>query len=77
MSNAAVRDYARKECIMSLAIVENAGGKDVANMIVDAHLQAIATYLKGSIGAKAACEVFYRFADEIIAPSDQSRRTAP
>lgn len=63
-----LQDYARKEIIVSLAIVENAGGKDMVNLMIEAHLQALSTYLRGSIGSEAAFEVFARYADEIIKP---------
>jgi hypothetical protein len=66
-------DYARKEIICSLAIVEAAGGKDAANLMVEAHLQALSTYLRGSIGSEAAFEVFSRYADEIIRPTVDAR----
>ncbi|MGR4927332.1 hypothetical protein ACIPUD_11045 [Bradyrhizobium sp. CAR08] len=62
-------DYARKEIICSLAIVENAAGKEMVHLMVEAHLQALSTYLRGSIGAEAAFEVFSRYADEIIQPA--------
>lgn len=64
-----MHDYARKECIVSLMTVESAGGKEAATMVVDAHLQAIATYLIGSVGRQAAYDVFARYADEVIKPS--------
>lgn len=64
-----MKDYARKECIVSLMTVEHAGGKDVAAMVVDAHLQAIAAYLIGSIGREEAYNVFSRYADEVIQPT--------
>lgn len=66
-------DYARKEIICSLAIVENAAGKEMVNLMVEAHLQALSTYLRGSIGAEAAFEVFSRYADEIIRPAADAR----
>lgn len=64
-----LQEYARKEMICALAIVENEGGKEVVNLVVEAHLQALATYLKGSIGTQGAFEVFSRYADEIIKPT--------
>lgn len=64
-----IRDYARKECIVSLMTVEHAGGKEVATMVVDAHLQAIAAYLIGAIGREKAYNVFSRYADEVIKPT--------
>ncbi|WP_027578437.1 hypothetical protein [Bradyrhizobium sp. Ai1a-2] len=72
-----MQDYARKECIVSLMVVEHAGGKAAANLVVEAHLQAIATYLKGSIGPRAAYDVFSRHADEIIRPTLDNSRAAP
>lgn len=64
-----IKDYVRKECIVSLMTVESAGGKEVATLVVDAHLQAIATYLVGSVGRQAAYDVFARYADEVIKPT--------
>ncbi|WP_050400427.1 hypothetical protein [Bradyrhizobium embrapense] len=64
-----MKDYARKECIASLMTVEHAGGKDVAALVIDAHLQAIASYLVGSIGREKTYDVFSRFADEVIKPT--------
>lgn len=59
-------DYARKDIICALAVIENEGGKDVVHLVIEAHLQALSTYLRGSIGAEAAYETFSRYADEII-----------
>ncbi|MGY4224393.1 hypothetical protein ACVMIH_001754 [Bradyrhizobium sp. USDA 4503] len=64
-----MKDYARKECVVSLMTVEHAGGKDVAAMVVDAHLQAIAAYLIGSVGREKAFAVFSQYADEVIKPT--------
>ncbi|WP_456756748.1 hypothetical protein [Bradyrhizobium sp. USDA 4011] len=64
-----MKDYARKECIVSLMTVEHAGGKDVAAMVIDAHLQAIAAYLVGSFGRQRAFAVFSQYADEVIKPT--------
>ncbi|MHC2250989.1 hypothetical protein ACVILK_000681 [Bradyrhizobium embrapense] len=64
-----MKDYARKECVVSLMTVEHAGGKDVAAMVVDAHLQAIAAYLIGSVGREKAYAVFAGYADEVIRPT--------
>jgi hypothetical protein len=68
-----IQEYARKEIICSLAIVENAAGKEMVTVMIDAHLQAIATYLVGSVGVAAAFEVFSRYADEIITPVAETK----
>jgi predicted fused transcriptional regulator/phosphomethylpyrimidine kinase len=68
-----IKDYARKECIVGFATVEHEHGKAVAGLVVDANLEAIAIYLKGSIGAEAAFNVLTRHAEEIIRPVINSR----
>jgi predicted fused transcriptional regulator/phosphomethylpyrimidine kinase len=68
-----IKDYARKECIVGLMSMEHAHGKAVTNLVVDATVEAIAIYLKGSIGAEAAFNVLTRHADEIIRPQVEAR----
>lgn len=69
MSNSSlIKDYARKEFIVELARTENEHGKAHTNVVVDAVLEAIAVYLKGSIGAQAAFNVLTRHAEEVIRP---------
>jgi hypothetical protein len=63
-----IRDYARKECIYDLATIEHIHGTAVAGAVVEARLEAIALWLKGSVGAEAAFNVFTRHAEEIIRP---------
>jgi hypothetical protein len=60
--------YARKELISCLASIEHYRGKATANAIAEANLQAIAIYLKGSIGPHAAFDILTKQAEEIIRP---------
>jgi len=68
-----IKAYVRKECIFSLSTTEHVHGKAVTNLVVDAHIEAIAIYLKGSIGAEAAFNVLTRHAEEIIGPVVNAR----
>lgn len=68
-----IKDFIRKEGICALATIESLEGKGVAGVVVDAQLEAISIYLRGSIGAEAAFNVLTRHAESIITPLVQSR----
>lgn len=72
-----IKDYARKECIVSLATMEASHGKAVTSLVIKANLEAMAIYLKGSVGAEVAFNIFTRATDEIIRPMVNARMKQP
>ena len=70
-----IKEYARKECIFGFATVEDKHGKAIAGLVIEGNLEAIALYLKGSLGAEAAFNVLTRHAEEIIKPLVETRRS--
>lgn len=72
-----LQDYIRKDRIVELMQVEHVHGKDAGTAVAEGNLEALAAYLKGSLGAEAAFDVFTRHAEEIIRPAVNAGVRAP
>lgn len=55
----------RRLALVDLAGIEARHGKETTSVYAEAHLEALAVYLTGSVGAHAAFNIFQRHADNV------------